>query len=76
MSRAADIRAWLAANPGWHFASDIADGLEASGNARVRIFVQLGNMAALGHLTRVGRHRLMRYTLGREVRKYERKTAA
>jgi len=76
LSRAAAIRAWLAANPGWHFAGDVADGVGAIGSARDAVSRTLWNLVHHGHVRDAGRHGTKRYALGRTARKYERKKAA
>lgn len=70
MTRAAQIRHWLADNPGWHFAGDVADGMDAQGPDRKRLISALGQMTISGTVRFAGKHGSMRYAAGRPARKY------
>lgn len=72
MSRFAEIRQWLTDNPGWHFASDVADGLGAKGEERRRVAASLSNMSLGGVLSAFGGRGMRRYSIARQPRKYKR----
>lgn len=73
MSRSESIRQWLKANPGWHFASDVLDGLATPKEERASYVQLLWSMKRGGVVKTAGRRGSMRYTLGRPARKYVRK---
>lgn len=68
MSRAQQIRQWLADNPGWHFMGDVCAGVPAVD--RDRITRDVDQMARRGQIECVGRHGTKRYRFGRQARKY------
>lgn len=71
MTRAAQIRKWLAEHRGWHFMGDICEGMGASGgSARILVSADVGQMARRGLIQMVGRHGSKRYAFGRAARKY------
>ncbi|WP_329765080.1 hypothetical protein [Stenotrophomonas maltophilia] len=68
MSRAQQIRQWLAENPGWHFAADICDGMQVEDPAeRARYARSLSNMAGQWLLQASGRATLMKYRKARNA---------
>ncbi|MEL6095895.1 hypothetical protein AAGG42_08390 [Stenotrophomonas maltophilia] len=68
MSRAKQIRQWLAENPGWHFAADVCDCMEiAAADDRAKHARSLSNMVTLGLLDGVGRRRFMKYRANRNA---------
>lgn len=68
MSRAQQIRQWLAENPGWHFMGDVCAGL--AGVDRDRVTRDVDQMARRGQVEVVGKQGTKRYRFGREARKY------
>lgn len=77
MTRAAQIRQWLADNPGWHFSGDVCDGL-GIGDAplRAKFARSLSNMATAGVLASAGHRGTMRFQSRRAARKLERQVRA
>lgn len=68
MSRAQQIRQWLAENPGWHFMGDVCEGL--AGIDRDRVTRDVDQMARRGQVEAIGKQGTKRYRFGREARKY------
>ena len=62
MSLAAAVRFWMGEHPGWHLASEIADGMKACG------IKALCNTADGGLVQVAGSRRHMRYTIDRPSR--------
>lgn len=73
MNRSAEVRAWLAANPGWHFMGDICDAMGVSGRERKLTQQTVSRCAGTGHLVSAGSRASMRYTLGPTPRQYRMK---
>jgi uncharacterized Ntn-hydrolase superfamily protein len=71
MTRAAQIRQWLADNPGWHFMGDVCAGLGATGQLRNAITRDVDQMARRHQLLVVGKHGTKRYSFGRDARQYK-----
>lgn len=68
MSRAQQIRQWLAENPGWHFMGDLCEGLADEDRGKVTRDVAV--MAIRGQIESAGKRGSKRYRFGREARKY------
>jgi len=68
MSLAAAVRFWMGEHPGWHLASEIADGMQACGINRRKAVKALCNMADAGLVEVSGSRRHMRYTIDRPSR--------
>lgn len=62
MTRASECREWLKENPGWHFSSDVCDGLAAKDpDARKRIAATLSMSAIAKKIGRKGLRHNYRY---------------
>ncbi|WP_198527622.1 hypothetical protein [Xanthomonas sp. SHU 199] len=62
MSRASECREWLRQNPGWHFSSDVCDGLAAKDpDARQKIAAALSSCATRKKIERKGLRHNFRY---------------
>jgi hypothetical protein len=70
LTRAAQVRQWLADHPGWHFMGDICEGMGALGSARIVIAAHVGQMARRRLIQMVGKQGSKRYAYGRDARKY------
>lgn len=70
VSRVAAIRFWMGEHPRRHFASDIADGLQACGIDRMKVIKTLCDMAQTALVRVAGKRRYMPCTIGRPVRDY------
>ncbi len=70
MSRAQQIRQWLAENPGWHFSGDVSDAFNAKGPDRTKIAQQLCRMGDVGMVEKAGSRGAIRYRFLRHGRVY------
>ncbi len=60
MSRAQQIRQWLAENTGWHFMGDVCDGM--AGIESKRVAHDVDQMARRGQIQSFGKHGTKRYS--------------
>lgn len=62
MTLTSECQGWLKKNPGWHFASDVADGLAAKDtNARRKVAAALSMSAIAKKIERKGLRHNYRY---------------
>lgn len=64
MSRAQQIRQWLAENPGWHFPADVAEVVPATTQ---RVAACLSEMASHRQIERAGRRGMFKYRSKQEA---------